>query len=600
MGEINEFAAEGKKIITYNHQIFMQELENLQNSIFQIHGILSHSYKLRKLVINVMGDIITNDRIFPEQVFEIDKCVGLQIWDAIPIWAKFFNNLLKIYDKIEVVCCVGNHGRSNPNHYNGPVENNFEYFIYRTWQEQFKSSKRIKVIVPNTRRYVYNIGPWRHLIEHGDQLKGFSDTAIEKQLKDIAFNSGNFDVMHFGHIHKLKEREISDKVLVKQNGCFGKDTPILMGDFTYKNIQDIKIGDTVIGFNEAYRGFDLVKTKVTNTFIRQSKVGELIFSDDRKLIVTTDHPIYTINKKSITSKGWVWKFPYQSFKTYPLDLPKINLRESLPWKLGYIKGFLDGDGNIFRKDNRIVLHFYNNEYDLIVWLKNTINELLKVEAKVGMNAISKDENTFSIQLGKKYLVEQLLNMFVKWENHEYFARGYLAGFFDAEGNYRCGTDKSNCLRVFNTHEDRLERVYKYCKQLGFTYSTKTRKSTNIKHRDVTTVLISPFFKFFMVCQPFLNRKKNMVKCNPTIGKNYHSYDLIAQKSFNIIGEETVYNFETESHTYIANGIPVHNCWVYKEMYGWEKFKSFSIPKQHFFGCNEKRPETWGYKIDLRG
>lgn len=222
IGMVNETYdnEQGKKVVTYNHQIFLKELNNLQESIFQIHSILSNSYKLNKLVIFVMGDIITNDRIFPEQIFEIEACVGQQVWKVIPAFSQFFNNLLKIYKEIEVVCVVGNHGRSNPHHYNEPVQNNFEYFIYKTWEKQFENSKRIKVIVPDTRRYIHTVGKWRHLIEHGDQLRGYTDTAIEKQLKEIYVNVGGFDVMHFAHLHKLKEREISDKVLVKQNGCW--------------------------------------------------------------------------------------------------------------------------------------------------------------------------------------------------------------------------------------------------------------------------------------------------------------------------------------------------------------------------------------------
>ena len=38
----------------------------------------------------------------------------------------------------------------------------------------------------------------------------------------------------------------------------------------------------------------------------------------------------------------------------------------------------------------------------------------------------------------------------------------------------------------------------------------------------------------------------------------------------------------------------------RNAYSFKKYKNYSIPKQHFFGCNAKRPETWAYKIDLRG
>ena len=213
-------AKSGKKIITYNHKIFEKELAILQKSIFEIHSLLSNVYALKKLTIFVLGDLITNDRIFPEQVFEIDKVVGLQVWDAINYFTKFFVNLLNLYEHIDIVCIVGNHGRSTSNLYNEPVENNFEYFIYKVWEKQFADVKRINVIIPSTRFYIHKIYNWKHLLMHGDAMRGSTDSYIERQIKELTLNLGGFDVMHYGHFHKLKEREISDKVIVKQNGCW--------------------------------------------------------------------------------------------------------------------------------------------------------------------------------------------------------------------------------------------------------------------------------------------------------------------------------------------------------------------------------------------
>jgi len=222
IGMINEVfdSTTGKKIVTYNMDIFKKELENLQQSIFDINGILRNSYNLKELTIFCLGDLITNDRIFKEQTLEIEKIVGLQVWDAINYFVKFFNNLLKIYEKITIVGVVGNHGRSLPDSYEEPVENNFEYFIYKTWEKQFSDSKRINVIVPNTRRYIHKIYGWKHLLEHGDSMRGSTDSYIERQIKELSLNIGGFDCFHFGHFHKLKEREIADKVIVKQNGSW--------------------------------------------------------------------------------------------------------------------------------------------------------------------------------------------------------------------------------------------------------------------------------------------------------------------------------------------------------------------------------------------
>lgn len=220
IGMINEvFDSDvGKNVITYNSKIFEDELSVLLKSVIQIHKLLSNAYRLNKLTIFVMGDIVTNDRIFEEQVFEIEKVVGLQVWDAINYLTYAIQTLLSVYEKIDVVCVVGNHGRSLPNSYEEPVQNNYEYFIYKSLGKQFIDSKRVKIIVPESRRYLHNILNWKHLIEHGDSMRGTTSTGIEKQIKDLSINVGGFDVLHYGHYHKLKEDEISDKVIVKQNG----------------------------------------------------------------------------------------------------------------------------------------------------------------------------------------------------------------------------------------------------------------------------------------------------------------------------------------------------------------------------------------------
>jgi hypothetical protein len=222
IGMINEVfdSDTGKKVLTYNMDIFKKELSILQSSVQQIHSILSHSYNLRELTIFFLGDIVTNDRIFDEQVFEIEEIVGQQIFDAVTYFSMFINNMLGIYEKITVVGVVGNHGRSNPHHYNEPVMNNFEFFLYKMIQKQFEGDKRVTVIVPETRRYTHLIYNWKHLIEHGDSIKGSSETAIIKQVKELYVSSRGFDVFHMGHFHQIKEIEMADQSLIKLNGSW--------------------------------------------------------------------------------------------------------------------------------------------------------------------------------------------------------------------------------------------------------------------------------------------------------------------------------------------------------------------------------------------
>ena len=221
-GGINEWYDKdsGKKVITFNKEILDREIKNLTASVGQIHTLLSSSYRLRKLVLILGGDILTNDRIFKEQKFEIEKPVGLQIWDCLEHLLYIITYCLRYYETIQIECRVGNHGRSLPDSYEEPVENNFEFFIYKFLEKQFEKEKRVTVNAPATRRAIHTIFDWRFLSEHGDQLKGFSEQAIISQAKELYITMGGFEMWLFGHLHRLKEIPVSDKITVKQNGSF--------------------------------------------------------------------------------------------------------------------------------------------------------------------------------------------------------------------------------------------------------------------------------------------------------------------------------------------------------------------------------------------
>lgn len=207
--------------VTYDYNIFTKELSTLQGSIIEIHSLLSNAYNLRKLYINFLGDIITNDRIFEGQIFHIDRCVGKQMWTAVSDLANFINQMKTIYEEIVVTCVVGNHGRSTSRYkVDEPVENNFEYHIYKVLQHIFKDDPRVTIDVPNTAQHIIDIAGWRHLLTHGSEIKGTTENYIEKQVKELFINIGEFDVMEFGHFHKANETEIGEKVLVKRNGSF--------------------------------------------------------------------------------------------------------------------------------------------------------------------------------------------------------------------------------------------------------------------------------------------------------------------------------------------------------------------------------------------
>jgi predicted phosphodiesterase len=224
----------GTKVMTYNMDIFKKEMAQFEKGIFQIYDLLSPSYKLSTLYINLLGDIVTNDRIFPEQMGEVETSVGVQMWDSVNHLTHLINHLLSRYEKIVVTGVVGNHGRSQSHMYSEPVENNFEYHLYRILQKQFENSKRVTVVVPTTKKTIVDIAGWKHLLMHGDEMRGSSPNAIQKQVSDLYVALGGFDVLDMGHFHKLQETELADHVMVKMNGAWiSKDNYALKMFNTY-------------------------------------------------------------------------------------------------------------------------------------------------------------------------------------------------------------------------------------------------------------------------------------------------------------------------------------------------------------------------------
>lgn len=82
--------------------------------------------------------------------------------------------------------------------------------------------------------------------------------------------------------------------------CFGAGTKIRMADGTTKNIEDIKIGDMIFGFDEFSYVLkrEIYPVKVLSTFNTEKEVYELIV-DNQSILITEDHPVLTSHNKWI-------------------------------------------------------------------------------------------------------------------------------------------------------------------------------------------------------------------------------------------------------------------------------------------------------------
>jgi parallel beta-helix repeat protein len=80
----------------------------------------------------------------------------------------------------------------------------------------------------------------------------------------------------------------SHGIHIQGAGCFLAGTKILLSDNTYKNIEDVKIGDKVVAYNEKNR--ELTTGRVKRTFYHEKTAGYLIINN--KLRLTSNHPMH--------------------------------------------------------------------------------------------------------------------------------------------------------------------------------------------------------------------------------------------------------------------------------------------------------------------
>ena len=116
-------------------------------------------------------------------------------------------------------------------------------------------------------------------IPKGTQFE-FENQGIYKLQKNITVNIGTSGSSSGGN-----------------GGCLAPGTKIIMANGSIKNIEDIKVGDLVIAYDEIYNQFIPKKVIKSYPHFNTPKLIEIKFNNGNKLLITPGHPIYTI-------EGW--------------------------------------------------------------------------------------------------------------------------------------------------------------------------------------------------------------------------------------------------------------------------------------------------------
>lgn len=344
-----------------------------------------------------------------------------------------------------------------------------------------------------------------------------------------------------------------------------------MADYTYKNIEDIIEGDMVIGFDEVVKGRGnrqkIRPVKVLKTFKHvEENLIKITTDKDVSITCTENHPIYiqkrtTNGKKNVYRRADEIKLPDMLF-TLPFPLQSID-RESKEFKLGYLLGAWTGDGSVTQ---RIDKWGYDMQKCRFVTKNDAVNEYVYQLSK------EFDENFYmldfefsdgevhkAVTCAKREVFEKMQNLYKENLGKHFeinYAAGYLAGIYDTEGHI---DQHNHTIRISNTNKDYIVETENCLDVLKIPYILEEKDKEKEHYKQCFDIRIlgsgHKWLEFLFLTRPLYDYKgfeHNYAKIRAYDNTKIKSIDKIQNMQY-------VYNFETESHTYIANNIFVHNC-----------------------------------------
>jgi DNA repair photolyase len=350
--------------------------------------------------------------------------------------------------------------------------------------------------------------------------------------------------------------------------CAEGDTQILMGDGRTKPLKDLRVGDEIYGTTRvgAYRTY--VKTSVEAHWSTRREAYRVTLEDGTELITSGDH-------RFLSDRGWKYVTGSEQGRR---RRPHLTLNNKLmgtgrfasapdrnaDFRRGYLCGLIRGDGNIHwrsytRRDGTrgltgqfrlalIDLEALHRARDFLMDLQIPSREFL-FQAATGTS-----RELFAIRCSGRADVRAVEEA-IEWPHaaSSDWTKGFLAGIFDAEGNYRRGV-----LRFSNTDFGILAEIASALDRLEFASRLEITGKPNGLCNVRLLGGVREALRFFHTVDPAITRKRAIE------GQAIKNKSKLQVKSIERLGKRLrMYDITTGTGDFIANGVISHNCFARK-------------------------------------
>ncbi|MDQ3933850.1 MAG: intein-containing Rv2578c family radical SAM protein, partial [Actinomycetota bacterium] len=347
--------------------------------------------------------------------------------------------------------------------------------------------------------------------------------------------------------------------------CLQGSTPVLMGDGRTKPIADLRPGDRIYGTvrKGSYRRY--VLTEVEDHWSTVKPAYRVTLEDGTELVASGDH-------RFLSDRGWKHVTGAESGPLQRAHLTTNNKlmgtgrvaiapHDSGDYRRGYLCGLIRGDGHVgsYHYERAGRAHGDVHRFRLAL---TDFEALRRARIYLAEREIATDEFEFLAAAGNHRAMSAIrtqaraavldIQELIRWPHAptDDWAKGFLAGIFDAEGSF------GQCVRIANTDSEIIARTCESLARFAFAFVVEETTHSNGMRNVRIRGGLPEVMRFFHTTDPAISRKRSIE------GMAIKSDARLRVTSIEPLGVElALYDITTSTGDFIANGVVSHNCFA---------------------------------------
>jgi DNA repair photolyase len=350
------------------------------------------------------------------------------------------------------------------------------------------------------------------------------------------------------------------------NYCQSGATPVLMADGRTRPLEDLRVGDEIIGTVRRGRYRRYIRTRVLDHWSTIKPVWVVKLEDGTRLLTSGDH-------RFLTERGW--KHVENTPRSEP-DRPHLTTNNELrgtghfadpPWqnddyKRGYLCGLIRGDGHLHsfdytspkgRSQRMYAFRLALTDFEALQRAREYLDSFGAQTREFEFAAAAGTHRALNaIRSGARSTFERITELILfPYKPTQSWRKGFLAGIFDAEGS--AGRE---ALRISNTDGILIHWTQESLDMLGFDTVVEDYNRPNKMRTVRIRGGLKERLRFFHLTDPAITRKRSVE------GIALKSDAKLRVVSIEPLGMELpLYDITTGTGDFIADGVVSHNCFA---------------------------------------